>query len=191
MEEVKTPVIPSKQDLAKILRGVGVSTAKSCGICGKPESRNTKDVKENCPTHARAEKEDWAGIIKRLEKAMGSNVLDFVQRRKFNGQLVWLQDQLKIARAEHDKFAPDMPEESQKRRMVALLTEGLALLGEKDLGKPSDPKLKGEWRPLDLCEALVGKLKTLMAIGAEAWDVKNDPTKYPPTEIEIENADPV
>ena len=108
--------------------GTNKEKLQKCAICGKPESRNTSKVNDACPTHKRIVEEGIVEKFRALEKALGSNLLDFVRREKFNAQYEAYRALFKKAREEHDAYQPVEPV-SERAQVHALLGECLALLG--------------------------------------------------------------
>lgn len=128
----------------------------SCGVCGKPESRNTNKVNDNCPTHKLAHTSGWVKALASLNthlEASGTDKIDFVRRNQFNAQKEWLEAQLLKARAEHDAYVPESAEESQKSKVAEVLSKTFALLGVEVPVNP-DPESKGVWSTLNLVESL-------------------------------------
>ncbi len=132
----------------QMLKKEGGGKDKFCGVCGKPESRNTAKVNEVSPNHKEADDKDYAKDLRLLEKALGSNTTDLGLRTKFNAQREWLVQKLAKARAEHDQYQPETPDETNKAALTKVLHACL-----EQLGSPVEARSEG-WTPLQLADVL-------------------------------------
>jgi BMFP domain-containing protein YqiC len=157
------------------LLGDAVKGVKCCGVCGKPESRNTKQVNENCPAHARAIAEDLPAKFRMLSKALGHNLMDFVTKEKFNAQLENIREKLTKAREEHDAFTPETAE-STRTKTSNILAESLKLLGV-DVGANPEEGSNGVWPPLVLAENIKATILKLRDEVAAVVEGKTEQTE--------------
>jgi BMFP domain-containing protein YqiC len=148
-----------------------VEGVKCCAVCGKPEAKNTAKVNAACPAHAQAIADDLPSLFRRISKALGGNLMDFVTRDKFNAQLESIRAKLTKAREEHDAYTPPTVE-SDRKMLVRTLTQTLAMLGVEVKPNP-DPESKGEWTPLCLADCVQAELGKLMSIKAECEAIKS------------------
>lgn len=146
---------PKTLELRSLIDNAGAGK-KCCSICGKPESKNTKSVNENCPAHKAAVDTNLPAQYRMLSRALGNNVLDFITREKFNAQLEYIRAKLLEARKEHDAYTPETKVESDRKALIRVLTTTLGLLNVKLATPPMKPAEEGkepeagEWSPLDL-----------------------------------------
>src|ERR1041385_3243872 len=108
-------------DLRNLIATQRPEGVKCCGICGKPDTTASKAVKA-LPHHSAAIATDLPEKWRMLTKALGSNLMDFVQRERFNAQLESIRAALVAAREEHDAYAPATAERvSDKAKLVETL----------------------------------------------------------------------
>lgn len=153
---------PKTLELRNLL-GEGPEGVKCCSICGKPESRATKDVK--ALTHHKAAIDgDLPAQFRLITKYLGVAVLDFVQKDKFNAQLESIRAKLTAAREEHDAYTPP-----DKAKEHAGLCDTLAAM-LKMVGVETLPEV--DVTPTLLATRLHSELSKLMAIKAEVAAIK-------------------
>jgi BMFP domain-containing protein YqiC len=158
------------------LLGEGPAGVKSCSVCGKPESRNTKQVNTACPAHALAIAEDLPSKFRMVTRALGSNYMDFVQRKSFNAQLESIRAKLIKAREEHDAFTPESDQANTGLRACGL--EMLAMVGVASINGVCPAAIE---TPTRLAEALRAELTRLGLVKAEVDAIEvsaNLPAEY-------------
>lgn len=143
--------VSALSDLRNLLGKQKGKEEKSCGICGKPNTKNTSAVAANCPAHAAAQAANLPAQYRVLEKALGDNLTDFVVRKKFNAQLETIRQKLEVARAEHDAYQPVDPAISDRKLAIGCIMQTLADMGVEvrpNTAEGSD----GKWSLLQLAE---------------------------------------
>lgn len=144
--------IPTADEIRNAMKGA--PKIVTCAVCGLEGARNTSKVNDACPTHKRANLENWAEKLRLLEKALGETSVGKSEHAvKFNAQLTWLRENMIKARKEHETFAPVKPE-SQTAQIRKVLTDALTRMGHAVEPNP-DPESKGLWEPLALADALL------------------------------------
>jgi len=150
----------AKLELRNLLKNA-TDGKRCCTVCGKPESRNAKQVNEACPAHKAAMDADLPGQFRMLEKALGAGLMDFVTKEKFNAQLESIREKLTKAREEHDAYQPEKGE-ALSSKTVALLVASLGRLGVRVEATDHTPSTVNT-----LAEKLDSELSKLMEIKAE------------------------
>lgn len=167
------------KDETKALRnllGLNPDGVKCCGVCGKPGAKSTKQLNEASPAHKAAIDQNLPAQYRMLEKAIGGNILEFTTKARFNAQLESIREKLAKAREEHDKYSPEVKATSDRKSLIATLTQTLDMLGVKVQPNPAEDS-KGEWSPLELADAVQITIGQLMSDEGVALVASEDTNK--------------
>jgi hypothetical protein len=144
-------------DLRNLIATERPEGVKCCGICGKPDAVASKSVKA-LPHHSTAITRNLPEQWRMLTKALGSGLMDFATKDRFNAQLESIRALLVAAREEHDAHAPAPVAASDKAKTVEALTAALLLLGVTVENNPN---------VLMLADRLHSEIRALMDIKAD------------------------
>ncbi len=142
-------------------RGREPGGKNACGVCGKPETRNSERVNNACPTHKMVADRGIVKLAAQLEYKLslrGHGEVDFATRKSFNAQLEYYAQAILKARLEHNAYIPPEPDAKAQGNVKAgaptqikyvdsavgaVLRECLALLGAKASAEFDPLKLAG------------------------------------------------